>query len=165
MTRWYPLEPADADFLQSAPHIIRIEKHFAAPPQRVWESLASDESIKAWGSSVTHLTWRTARPFGVGTTREVALAPGVLRVRERFFRWEEGRRYSFSVYEANLPVLRRFAEDYAVDADGDGTRFTWTVAIEPKGPLTLPFRPLVPVLRRVFGRTAADGQRYFARQA
>lgn len=163
MTRWYPLEPADAAFLQSAPHIIRIEKHFAAPPERVWESLASDESLKAWGSSLTALTWLSERPFGIGTTREVVLAPGVARVRERFIRWDEGHGYAFAVYEANMPVLRRFAEDYALEADGDGTRFTWTVAIEPKGPLTLPFRVVAPAFKVAFGRMASEGQRYFAR--
>ena len=39
MTRWHPLEPADADFLASAPHIFRYQKRFAASPEKVWESL------------------------------------------------------------------------------------------------------------------------------
>lgn len=30
-------------------------------------------------------------------------------------------------------MLRRFAENYVLEPDGDGTSFTWTVAIEPKG--------------------------------
>ena len=45
MTRWYPLEPTDASFLDSAPHVFRYRKRHAAPPERVWESLASDASI------------------------------------------------------------------------------------------------------------------------
>lgn len=49
MTRWHPLEPADADFLTSAPHIFRYQKRFAASPEKVWESLVSDESLAAWG--------------------------------------------------------------------------------------------------------------------
>ena len=44
-TRWYPLEPTDASFLDSAPHVFRYRKRYAAPPERVWESLASDASI------------------------------------------------------------------------------------------------------------------------
>jgi carbon monoxide dehydrogenase subunit G len=163
MTRWYAVEPADANFFTSAPHVFRYSKRFAAPPERVWESLTSDESLAAWSATVGHLTWTSPRPFGVGTTREVVLAPGLARVRERFFRWDEGHGYSFAAYEANLPAFRRFAEDYEVEPDGDGTRFTWAVAIEPKWPLALPFKPLAPVLKLAFGRLAADGERYFAR--
>ena len=109
MTRWYSLDLADADFLASAPHIFRYQKRFAAPPQRVWESLASDESVAAWGPSIKEVRWTAPRPFGVGTTREVALAGGVIRLHERFFRWDEGTGYSFSGYEATVPGLRRFA--------------------------------------------------------
>jgi Polyketide cyclase / dehydrase and lipid transport len=166
MTRWHAVEPADEGVFTSAPHIFHYSKRFAAPPERVWESLASDESLADWSATVNSVNWLSPRPFGVGTTREVVLAPGLTRVRERFFRWEEGHRYSFTVYEANLPVFRRFAEDYVVEpegADGEATRFTWTVAIEPKSAFALPFKPLAPVLKLAFGRMAADGERYFAR--
>ncbi len=168
MTRWYPLESADAGLLASAPHIFRYQKRFAAPPERVWESLASDASLAAWGPTVKELNWLSPRPFGVGTTREVVLAPGVARVRERYFRWDEGRGYSFAVYEANVPIFKRFAEDYAVEPDGSdnqATLFTWTVAIEPKRAFALPFKGLSPVVKAGFGRMASDGQRYFASTA
>jgi Polyketide cyclase / dehydrase and lipid transport len=168
MTRWYSLEPADAGFFTTAPHIFRFQKRYPAPPERVWESLTSDASLAAWGPSVSSVTWLSDRPFDVGTTREVALAPGVVKVRERFSRWEAGRGYSFSVYEANVPIFRRFAEDYAVSADGadnQATRFDWTVAIEPKPAFTLPAKALTPILKLAFGRLAADGERYFARTA
>jgi hypothetical protein len=126
MARWFPLESADADLFKTAPHVFTYELHYAASPERVWESLASEESLSAWGSTVSSLTWLSPRPFGVGTIREVGLGPA--KVHERFFRWDEGHGYSFYVYEANAPMFRRFAEDYIVEADGDGTKFTWTVA-------------------------------------
>jgi hypothetical protein len=163
MTRWYPVQPTDGGFFTSAPHVFRYSKRFAAPPEKVWESLASDESINSWSATVSSVTWLSPHPFGVGTTREVALAPGLTRVRERFFRWDEGQGYSFAAYEANLPVFEHFAEDYEVAPEHDGTRFTWTVALEPKNALTLPFKPLAPVLKLAFGRMAADGEKYFAR--
>ncbi|MCW2514178.1 MAG: polyketide cyclase [Mycobacterium sp.] len=166
MTRWYAVEPADANFFTSAPHVFRYSKRFAAPPEKVWESLVSDESLSAWSATVSALTWLSPRPFGIDTTREVVLAPGITRVRELFFRWDEGRGHSFSAYEANAPVFKRFAEDYEVEpegADGNSTRFTWTVAIEPKSLLALPFKPLAPVLKLAFGKMASDGERYFAR--
>jgi len=160
--RWYSLEPADADFLTSAPHLFRYRKRFAARPERVWESLTSDASLAAWGPLVTDLKWLSPRPFGIGTEREVALAPGLSRVRERFFRWDEGQGYSFYVYESNVPIFRRFVEDYVLEPEGDGTRFTWTVAVEPKSALRLPFKAIAPALKAGFGRIPADGQKYFA---
>lgn len=164
MARWYPVKPVDENFFTSAPHVFRYSRTYAAPPERVWESLTSDESLAAWGATVGSLTWLTPRPFGIGTTREVVLAPGLMKVHERFFRWDEGKGYSFSVYEANAPILEHFAEDYALEPAGTGaTRFSWTVAIQPKNALALPFRPLAPVLKLAFGRVVTDGERYFAR--
>jgi hypothetical protein len=161
MARWFPLESADADLFKTAPHVFTYELHYAASPERVWESLASDESLSAWGSTVSSLTWLSPRPFGVGTIREVGLGPS--KVHERFFRWDEGHGYSFYVYEANAPMFRRFAEDYIVEPDGDGTKFTWTVAVDPKPALALPFKALAPVLKAGFGRMAGEGKRYFAK--
>ncbi|OBF23333.1 SRPBCC family protein [Mycobacterium sp. ACS4331] len=160
MARWFALEPADARFLDTAPHIFRYEKHYDAPPEQVWESLQSDESLAAWGNSVSSVTWTSPRPFGVGSSRVVALGPS--QVREHFFRWDEGQGYSFYVTEANAPLFRRFAEDYVVLPDGTGTRFIWKVAIEPRHALRLPFKALAPVLRAAFGRLASDGGKYFA---
>ena len=162
MARWFTVQAADAGFFTSAPYVFRYEKHFAAPPDRVWESLQSDESLAAWGPSVTKLTWTSARPFGVGSTREVTVAPGLATVRERFFRWDDGRGYSFYVTEANAPLFNRFAEDYNLEPEGDGTRFIWTVALEPKPAIRLPFKAIAPVLKAAFGKMASDGQKYFA---
>ena len=94
------------------------------------------------------------------------LAPGIARVHETFFRWEEGRRYSFAVDYGTVPALRRFAEDYLIEPAGEGeTQFTWIVAIEPHPLFALPFKALAPALKATFGRLASDGQRYFAKQA
>ena len=32
-------------------------------------------------------------------------------MRERYFRWDEGKSHAFHVYESSIPILRRFAED------------------------------------------------------
>lgn len=164
MTRWYPLESAEAGIFDAAPHVYRYRLHYAAAPAEVWHSIASDESLAAWGPAVKSVDWRTPRPFGVGTEREVVLAGGLARVRERFFRWDEGRGYSFAGFEASFPLLRRFAEDYVLEPDGDGTLFTWTVALEAKPRFRLPVRALSPVNGFTFGRMAADGKKYFARR-
>ena len=60
-------------------------------------------------------------PLGVGTVREVTLAV-VFTVRERFFRWLEGQRFSFSGLEASLPGLRNVAEDWVIEPTPSGSR-------------------------------------------
>jgi hypothetical protein len=162
MARWHPLEPADDDFIASAPHVFRYQKRFAAPAEKVWESLCSDASLSAWGSTLREVVWTSPRPFGVGTTREAQPMAGP-RVRERYYRWDEGRSHAFYVYEATMPLFRRFAEDYIVEPDGDGSVFTWVLALEPRAALALPFKAIAPVMKAGFGRIPADGQKYFAK--
>jgi len=164
MTRWYPLEPADDDFLASGPHVFRYQRQFAAAPQQVWEQLTSDVSLAAWGPSIKKVTWTSPRPYGVGTTRDV-VAPGGSTMRERYFRWDEGKSHAFYVYESTIPILRRFAEDYIVEPAGDQTLFTWVVVIEAKDRFRLPVKVLAPLLKAGLGQVPAGGQRYFAKQA
>ncbi|MGB3484521.1 MAG: hypothetical protein WBB07_20175 [Mycobacterium sp.] len=82
MARWFPLEPTDASVFGSAPHVFRYQKRLDAPVESVWLSLTSDHSLSDWGSLVQAVHWYSPRPFGVDTTREVVLAPGLVKVRE-----------------------------------------------------------------------------------
>ena len=163
MARWYPLERPEYSTFTEAAHVYRFPARFAASPERVWESLTSDESVEAWGLGVQSLKWTSARPFGVGTTREVVLPLHVMTVREEFFRWDEGQGYSFYVREANRPGLRSFAENYELEADGDGTLFTWTIALQAKGALSPAMRLLKPINRAGFGQLTRAGRTYFER--
>jgi len=73
---------------------------------------------------------------------------GALLINERYFRWEEGRRKSFYVVEANLPLFTYFGEDYLVEATGPDTcRFTWSMAGQST-PLGAPGAPLLGALIR-----------------
>ena len=159
--RWYALEPADSSFFATAPVRFEFSAHFAAPPERVWDSLASDESVAAWGRGVDSLRWTSPRPFGVGSTREVTIVLHAATVQEEFFRWDEGRGYSFCAVQSNRPGLRRFAEDYQISAAGTGTLFVWRVGIEPVPAATPALRLLAPALRAVVGQLVRDGARYF----
>lgn len=162
MTRWYRLERPDFSTFTEAAQVHRFPARFPVPPQRVWESLTSDESLAAWGSVVKSLRWTSPRPFGVGTTREVTLPLGAITVREEFIRWDEQKGYSFYATEANRPGLRSFAENYELEPDGDGTLFTWTIALEAVGPLAPALRLLTPVTHSAFGQLVRGGHRYFA---
>lgn len=161
MTRWYPLQAVDAAAFTTASQLYRFPIRLAVSPARVWESLASDASLAAWGLGVRRLTWTSPRPFGVDTTREVVLPLGAMTVRERFFRWDEGSGYSFYVEEANRPGLRFFAENYVIEPDGSGALLTWTIAIEPKPALAPFMKVLGPVNKRAFGQFARGAKKYF----
>jgi carbon monoxide dehydrogenase subunit G len=160
---WHPLEPVDESFFVTADHRYKFPIDLDVPPERVWESIASDESVAAWGLGVQSLRWTSPRPFGVGTTREVKLPLGIMTVRERFFVWDEGKRYAFAAYEANRGFYRRFAENYVIEPRGAGSRLTWTIAIEPQPKL----RRLVdlgrPLNRLAFGQFARGARSYFAK--
>ena len=144
-----PLEPLDESFFHTAPYVYRLPVELDVPPERVWESLTSDRALADWGLGLHKLEWTSPRPLGVGSTREVTLPGRAMTVRERFFRWDEGHRKTFYVTEADRPLLRRFGEDYMVEATPGGSRFTWTIAMEPlPAPVSTPepCRCFLPIL-------------------
>jgi hypothetical protein len=148
----FKLEPADKSFLTSPPS--RYSETFAipCPAEEMWRRLASDQPLD-W-CRILSVRWTSGRPFGVGTTRQVKVLGGAMKLHEYFFIWEEGHRYAFYATEANLPVFRRLAEDYVVEPDGpDRCRFTWTFAVEPT-PLGKPGAPLNGLIfKQLFAKT------------
>lgn len=160
MTRWFPLEPCDETFFDTAPHVYRYPMHLPVPPERVWASLTSPNSVADWTPLLRSITWTS--PLGVGATRTVVLPLAAVTVHEYFFRWEEGRRYSFYATQADRPLLSRLAEDYLVEPEGTGTRFTWTFAVEGNRASRLPLRLLHPGNALVFRRMAYGARSYFA---
>ena len=148
------LEPFDVDFFDSAPQRRSYVLDLPVSPERVWRGLSASNPLW-WCRLLSSVEYTSPRPFGVGTTRTAALL-GVLRLREVFLRWEEGRRQSFLVDRANLPVFRRFGEDYLVERSAEGARLTWTFAYEAAVSAdrrlnTVVFRSLVADTQRHFG--------------
>jgi hypothetical protein len=142
---WFKARPVDEGFFEVAPLILREEFEIPLPAERVWSDLTVDEPL-AWCRILQAVDWTSPRPFGVGTTRTVHALGGLAVLRERYFRWEEGRRHSFTLEEATAPLFRSLAEDYLVEPTSDSyCRFTWTIAIEPH-PATRFANPLNKVL-------------------
>jgi hypothetical protein len=160
VARWYPLEACDGSFFTDAPQVYRYAMHLPVPPARVWESLTSEHSVADWTPLLKSIVW-TSSP-GVGATRTVVLPLSALTFHEYFFRWEEGARFSFHAVEANRPVLRRFAEDYLVEPDADGSRFTWTFALEGNRVSGPSLKATNAINARLFRRIAHGAQSYFA---
>lgn len=163
MTRWYPLEPLDESFFDTAPYVYRLPVELDVPPERVWESLTSERALADWGLGLHRLEWTSPRPFGVGTTREVVLPGRAMAVRERFFRWDEGHRKSFYAAEADRPLLKRLGEDYLVEATATGSRFTWTIAMEPRPRTRLLIGLTSPLNQLAFRAVPWRARSYFAR--
>jgi uncharacterized protein YndB with AHSA1/START domain len=161
VARWHRLERPDESTFTEASHAYRYPARFPAPPERVWASLTSEQSLAAWPLGVRSLRWTSSRPFGVATTREVVLPLGAMTIREEFTRWDEGRGYSFYVTEADRGWFRSFAENYELAPDGDGTLFTWTIAFEPTGRLAPLLNAFRPVNKAACRWLVVAGRRYF----
>ena len=152
----FKLEPCDASTFETAPTVFRDTMDIARPAPEVWRELVADGAL-GWCRALAGAQWTSPRPFGVGTTRTMRVA-GALVIHENFFRWEEGRRKSFYVVEANLPLFKYFGEDYLVEETGPGAcRFIWTMAGQST-PLAAPGGPLLAgLVRSIF----ADTRKHF----
>ena len=154
---WFKLKPADENFFSSAPQRLADTMEIARPAGDVWADLTSDGAL-SWCRLIGAVRWTSPRPFGEGTTRTVRTSPGMLELKEVYFRWEEGRRKSFYVAEANAPLFRTFAEDYLVEeVSPSSCRFTWTVALEVP-PAARPGNPINQLIVRSLFR---DTRRHF----
>jgi hypothetical protein len=128
--RWHQLFEAGDDFLTAAPFRYVNTIDVAAPPDKTWAALTADDTLVSWSPLVTRLHWTTPRPFGVGTTREVTILR-LITARERYYRWEQGRRKTFTAVQVTVPGVRGLAEDYVVEPTPDGSRLIWTLGLEP----------------------------------
>ena len=124
----FNLQECDKSIFETAPVVRSFRLDLPVPAARVWEGLSNDTPL-AWCRLLSNGRYTSPRPFGAGTTREITVGKA-MRLREEFFRWEEGRRHSFWVRESNMPLFRRFAEDYLVEPTDTGCSFTWTFAFE-----------------------------------
>ncbi len=150
------LKPVDESFFASAPERYSDTFAIARPAEQVWTDLASDKPL-SWCRGLS-LQWTSERPFGVGTTRQASSLGGAVKLKERYFVWEDGHRQAFYVTDANLPLFKSFAEDYVVDPDGaDRCRFTWKFAIEP----TALGRPGAALNGFIFRRMFAETRRHY----
>ena len=116
---WHPLVESGDDFLVSAPFRYVNTVDVPVPGDRTWAALAADDTLVSWSPLVSGLRWTTPRPFSVGTTREITLLR-IITARERYYRWDEGHRKTFTGVQMSLPGLRRLAEDYVVEPTPGG---------------------------------------------
>ena len=154
---WFKTEPVDETFFDRAPFRLVHSFDIPRPAAEVWDELTQDNAL-SWCRILDDISWTSPRPFGVGTTRTATSLRGTNVLRERFFRWEEGRRMSFHTVEVSAPMFRRFAEDYLVEPTSDTScRLTWTIAVEPRALGRL----ATPVNRRLLQTLFRDTRRHY----
>lgn len=153
MSTRFRLTPADDTFLGTAAHRYTHIVDIPAPVETVWDALTADDALVSWSPVITAARWTSPRPFGIGTTRDVTLG-GFLTLAERFYRWDERSRMTFTVDTASVPGLRRFAEDLTLLPTDTGTRLIWTFALEGNRLLQPLLLAASPVNRFVTGTIA-----------
>ena len=142
----HELPPAGDELLAEAALVIPATVDLADGRQAVWDALGSDR-MWSWFPGIDKLRWTTDR--GEGGIRELRIARAVT-VREQFYRWEEPTRATFRVTHASRRAINGLVEDFQLEElPGGGTRLTWTMAVDPRGP-----RP-----PRALGKLLATGNR------
>jgi len=155
----FELAATDEDFIAQARGKVSMSVDVARPAEDVWQDLTTGNPMASYCRIISRIDWTSPRPFGVGTTRTVRVLGAMFVIDESYVRWDEGHRKVFVGVRMNLPLIRRFAEDYVVVPIGvDRSRFTWTAAWEP----TALGRPMAPVTWALFSSLVPDIRRHFA---
>jgi len=132
----FPCHAVDSSLFDTAPMRFTNAVELDARPDEVFAILEDGESWPRWFAGMRKVAWTSNKPYGVGTTRTVWLTLG--SVDEHFFRWEQDRRFSFYLTAHSMPLVHALAEDYLLEELAPGrTRFTYSVAIEPRLPLSM----------------------------
>ncbi|PWN04065.1 SRPBCC family protein [Nocardioides silvaticus] len=129
----HPCEPVGVDFVDTARFRYANSVDLAITPEQLFEVLEDADAWPHWAKVITKVTWTSAPPRGVGTTRTVHMLGGLVGD-EEFLLWEPPTRMAFRFNAASERTIRAFAERYDVIRTDGGCRLTWTLALEVTGP-------------------------------
>jgi len=146
----------DASFLDTAPARFEATVDVDATPEQIFEIFEDAHAWTVWALPIQKVEWTSPKPFGVGTTRTVSMAGGMVG-EEEFIAWKRGEHMAFVFTRVSKPTVSAFAEDYKVTPLGGGRcQVRWVMAMEPAGfgKVTMPlFAPLMRVgLQWMLGR-------------
>jgi carbon monoxide dehydrogenase subunit G len=125
-------ERVGLDFIDSAPFRFVSTVDLTITPEQVFEVLDDAESWPQWASAITKVTWTSAQPHGIGTTRTVDMRGGIVGD-EEFLAWEPHSHMAFRFNQASTRSIAAFAEDYRVVPTATGCHLTWVMAMKPNG--------------------------------
>jgi uncharacterized protein YndB with AHSA1/START domain len=155
--------PEGVGFVADAPVRIVVTRVMPVAPERVFDAIADADSWTAWFPGMRRCTWLTPPPHRIGSQRRVVVGP--LRVDERFVVWDRPHRWGFTFTGSNLPLARAGVEVVDLEPEGDGTRVTYTMALDPPGLMRPGVRLSKPVITRTLGAGLRGLERYLVRGA
>jgi hypothetical protein len=150
----FVLRPETIDFLETAPVRLTFASTLNAPAKAVFEAIADDPAAwPTWFGAVRQNEYGGATPYGVGTPRRVLLHGGVA-FHETVLAWDAPTRYAYRIDRTTLPGLRGFVEEWTVKETPEGTRVTWTMAIDAVLPVQIVLRAMSLGVGLAFRRAA-----------
>jgi len=143
-----PCDRKTIDEIRNAPILVLNTIDLKCSAERLFAIFEDEEAWTIWGSSLEKVTWTSAKPFGVGTTRTVEMAGGIVGV-EEFIVWEDNQRMAFCFTESSMPNMDAFGEDYVIEqVDEQTIRLHWYAAFWPsKLVAVFFFKLLKPVMK------------------
>lgn len=160
----FACERVGLDFLERAPRRVEARAPLAIGCDEAFALLEDGPAWVEWFEEIEDVTWTSARPFGVGTTRTVTLQ--TMTVHEYFIAWEPGRRFTFRFDHASLPAFGAFVEDYVLEPRGEGAcELLWTAYWRPSKLTVLGAGLLQRQLQDMFDRAAASLSRHVSERA
>lgn len=130
-------------------------------PEQLFEVLEDADAWPRWAAAITKVTWTSAPPIAVGTTRTVEMRGGLVG-EEEFSLWDPPRAMAFHFTASTAPGMDAFAEHYDVVATPSGCRLTWTLAMWPRGVQKPILKLSGPLLNAVFASFLRQLRRYTA---
>ena len=126
----FALRRESLGFLDRAPVVHVAEAVIAAPPRAVFDAFAEPRGWESWFPGVRHASYTTPPPFGVGTIREADVRG--TRWVEEMIEWRDPARWGWTVVGSSVPFARAQVELFEFADVAEGTRVTWTLALEPR---------------------------------
>jgi hypothetical protein len=156
----YECEKVGLDWMTTAQSRFSNSVDIALSPDDLFGVLARADTWPRWAKVIKHVEYTSPEPRGVGTTRVVQMAGGMVGD-EEFLAWEPGRRMAFRFNTSATRTLKAFLEDYHLDAITDGpgvggTRLTWELGMETAGPSKLFSTPITNFMFRRFLRNLQE---------
>lgn len=159
MERCKPVSLEDFDKLEQS---FRFEVTLDATPERVFEVFEDPDSWPVWAGAIKTVTWTSAKPFEVGTTRDVEIMGGLI-AHEVFFAWEPPHRMGFTFAGTNKPAVTSLGEHYELQPlSGGRSRLVWRVAYDSRSFMRY-LAPLVRPAVRLMGARIMRGLARYVR--
>ena len=126
---WHDFRPVEAEFLNHAPVVHRIESVTRLPRQAVWDAFADPTGWKHWFPFTENAIYEGGTPYGIGTIRKSWV--GGERFEETMLIWDEPRRWGYRIDRATQALAGAQIELTEFETAPEGTRVIWTLACEP----------------------------------